>query len=465
MRLVPTAAALDLFRRGSLALAQVEANGVKVDEKRMDRMESRTRNKIRIREERLKDSDIYRNLQRRFGAKANLNARPQLAQVFFDDLGYEVSSYTKKGKPQLNEEALEAIDHPFVHDFLRWTKFQKVLSTYIEGTKQYILDGILYFNFNLHNVRSFRSSCNSPNFQNLPNRDKELAELVRSWIIPRSKKRRLLELDFKGVEVAAAACYNKDPKLIEDYTVGDMHRDMAAEIFMIPKSQVSKMNRYIGKNMFVFPQFYGDWYQSNCRNIWDAFSLLNLNVDGVPMEQHLLSKGITCRGDCVPDEKPKPGSLEKHLCEIENQFWKKRFKVYDAWKKSWWRDYQKNLGCMTLTGFPIQGDLNRKQAINYPIQGSAFHCLLKCLIELQDWLNENNMRSLIVGQIHDSILLDVVEEEVEAILEKACYIMTTKLREDWTWVNVPITIEAEITEPGCSWFTKEEIPLDKYLAL
>ena len=112
-----------------------------------------------------------------------------------------------------------------------------------------------------------------------------------------------------------------------------------------------------------------------------------------------------------------------------------------------------------LTGFRVDGIYGRNDVINYPVQGAAFHCLLWCLIQLQRWLNAAGMKSLIVGQIHDSIVLDVTDDEAKEVLAKAHEIMTEDLPKHYSWIIVPMEVEAEMTPLGGSWFTKEKVDL------
>ncbi|NIS13857.1 MAG: hypothetical protein GWN12_18860, partial [Thermoplasmata archaeon] len=88
--------------------------------------------------------------------------------------------------------------------------------------------------------RTFRSSSDSFNFQNIPIRDLELARLIRQAIIARSGH-RLVEIDYSGVEVHVAACYHQDPTMLEylEDKSKDLHRDMAMEIFKLPLEELT----------------------------------------------------------------------------------------------------------------------------------------------------------------------------------------------------------------------------------
>jgi DNA polymerase I-like protein with 3'-5' exonuclease and polymerase domains len=81
------------------------------------------------------------------------------------------------------------------------------------------------------------------------------------------------------------------------------------------------------------------------------------------------------------------------------------------------------------------------------------------MIELQKWLRKNNMRTLIVGQIHDSLVLDFYRKETKRVLEKAKQIMTELLPKYWDWICVPLEVEAELSPVGGSWHEKKGVEI------
>ena len=228
---------------------------------------------------------------------------------------------------------------------------------------------------------------------------------IRRCFVPR-KGNRLVEVDYSAIEVRIASCYNLDPNLIQyvEDTDRDMHRDSAADLLKCDPQQVSKKLRYYAKNQFVFPQFYGSYYAECAANLWESFQGCGEEIDGDPVLKWLEQRGIHSRGDCDPERDPVSGTFESHVRAVERHFWQNRFPVYSRWKDRWYASYQEKGYVDTLTGFRIQGELGRNDVINYPIQGSAFHCLLWSLIRLQKELRRRKMESRIVGQIHDSIV-------------------------------------------------------------
>lgn len=447
--------AYDLMHEGAIALAEVESNGIRIDMEYLDSTISKLRRRIARKEKALGTSEVMTVWKKTYGTKTNINSGEQLGEVLFEKMGFPAPERTEAGRHKTDISALSAVDHPFVQDYLKVRKLQKALSTNLVGLKREVCDGFLHPFFNLHTTQTFRSSSESPNFQNIPVRDPVIGSLVRKAFIAR-EGRQLVEIDYSGIEVRIAACYHKDPKMltyIHDPTT-DMHRDMAMELFLLSQEEVTKKSRYHAKNGFVFAEFYGDWYLDCARSLWAAVEGLT-TASGKPMAEHLAEHGITELGDLDPSG-TRPGTYEDHVKKVEERFWKERFPVYARWKRSWFDSYAQKGWMKTLTGFVCQGFMKRNEAINYPVQGSAFHCLLKSLILLvRRYLKKKGMKSLIVGQIHDSIVADVPPDELEEFLALAKRVMTVIVPRDWPWINVPLDVEADVAPVGGSWADKQ----------
>lgn len=468
-----------LLLDGTLALAKVEANGFRIDVARLERTSAEIGEKIKALQEEMRKDEVYAVWRKTCGDRMVPGSREQLARVLFDVMGFPEPGKTETGKTRADEAALMTVNLPFVRTFVRCEKLKKLRNTYLEGVRREVCDGYLHCSFDLNTAVSFRSASSAPNFQNIPTRDPEIGECIRSCFIPR-KGRRIVERDFSGIEVRVAACYNKDPVLIryiKDPTT-DMHRDTACDLFFLEPGQVEKKTtRDWAKNRFVFPQFYGSVYFQCAPHLWEAVEEQHGRAGGKPfiskeptsssapgppasVKAHLAARGITGLGDCVPGEDPTPGTFAAHVKAVEDRFWKERFTVYSEWKKRWWHDYQANLGYRTLTGFWIgpfnrKGTLGRNDVINYGIQGSAFHVLLWSLVRIQRLIEKRKMRTKIVGQIHDSIIADVPDGEVQDYLEMTRKVTSEDVLKHWDWIIVPLDTEAELTEVEGNWFKKK----------
>lgn len=453
-----------LFHEGTLALSQVEHNGMRIDTKYLGRTIKKLDKKIAQLSNEMKESAecrrVYKTWRKRYGVKTNLGSHEQLGRVLFDDLKIKGKGTTKSGRWKSDKDALEDIDLPFVKKYLEAEKLKKARSTYLGGILREVdSNGFLHPVFNLHTVATYRSSVSDPNTQNIPIRDTDVASLIRPCFISRSPSGQICEHDFSGIEVRVSGCYNKDPQLltyIRDKTT-DMHRDMAMECYLLELNQVTKEARYCAKNKFVFPEFYGDWYLSCANSLWMAIDRMQLKTaQGVSLKEHLRRKGIKRLGSLDPNVRPVPGTFIHHLQTVEKRFWEDRFAVYSQWKVDWWEAFLKKGYFDTYTGFRCGGLLDRKQCVNYPFQGSAFHCLLWCLIRVQKMLRKYRMRTVLIGQIHDSLLSDVAKGELKDYTEIAHKIMTVDLKKHWRWIIVPMEVDCEVAPCGRSWLEKEK---------
>ena len=439
-----TSEARKLFNDGAAALAQVEANGMRIDLSYLDDQIEQVGKRITKLENRLKGCDEYKIQRKLYGQKCNLTSPDQLARVLFKEMELTPTAKTATGKPQLDEAALEQVDSHYCRGLVRMKKLIKLRATHMMGIRRGAPDGFLHPNFNLHTVLTFRSSSSDPNFQNIPIREPWLAEIIRTAFIPRDDH-VFLEIDLKANEVRLACTYTGDERLTDDTVNGDMHGDMAAEIFCLPRDRVPKNVRFDAKGKFVFAEFYGDYWKQVAANLWDGVDQLK-TLDDVEMADHLADQGIN-----------GPDAFAVHINQIEHKFWNERYRVYHQWKIDWFDQYCRRGWYDMLSGFVCRGVYSRNQVTNGPIQGSAFHCLLWVLIELNKWLTENKMRSLIIGQIHDSIEIDAHKDEVEDVKAKAKELLEVSIMKAWTWLTVPLAGEAEVAETN--WYEKHEVEL------
>lgn len=460
--LTATPQARELLLKGSLALSQIEHNGIRIDTEHLNKSISEISEKIKTLEEELKSSDEYIVWRREFGSKSNLGSREQLAHVVFEKLGYPCKQRTKpskkypQGRPSADATAFEDVDLPFIKNYLLVEKYKKANSTFLKGILDETVNGVIHPFFHLHTVSTYRGSSSNINFQNLPIRDKQVGSYIRKSFIPR-KGRKLAEIDYGALEFRIAACFWNDPAMISYASdpKKDVHRDTAALCYACDAKQVGKEMRYNAKNKFVFPIIYGSYYIQCARNLWEAIDKMGLKLKDtdISLKEHLASKGITSLGACDPGKKAKPGTFEHHIQQVEKEF-NDGFPVFASSKERWWREYVNKGYFQTLTGFVIQGIYSKNFLMNSPIQSIAFHCLLRSLIRIQAEIRKRQMETLLVGQIHDCILADVPDDELQDFLTMAKRIMTTELSQEWDWVVVPMEVEVDVTPDGGSWFDK-----------
>jgi hypothetical protein len=237
-----------------------------------------------------------------------------------------------------------------------------------------------------------------------------------------------------------------------------MHADMAKQIFKLDTFDKSIHNvlRQAAKNGFVFPEFYGDYYGNCAVNMACGWCKLSQGKWGpeqgieigsfepIFLSDHLISKGINSFT-----------KFENHVKEIEEDFWGKRFADYATWKDRWYKTYKKYGYIDLLTGFRCSGVMSRNEVINTPVQGAAFHCLLWSFIELDKALKDLDTK--LIGQIHDSMILDVHPDELDKVIEMVHQITCVKLPKAWEWIITPMDVEMEICPVDGSWMEKSKI--------
>lgn len=456
-----------LMTEGLLALSKASINGICVDIPYCRKQEKVLKLKLHKLIQEFKDSKTGK-LWKKVYRSPNYNSDQQLRKILFDLCKIKPIKFTEEsktfpnGQPVVDNETLEIIAKtlPDLKPYLLYKKYDKVLNTYISGILKEQVDGKLHPFFHLHTAKTFRSSSANPNFQNQPNRDAKQKKIIRSAFIP-SKRNGLKTYDFSGIEVAISCCNHKDPKMIK-YVKDkktDMHRDLAIDCYKLDQFQkegTEKTLRKGAKNGFVFPQFYGDYYGNNVPVLCD-WGKLPLNTEfskedglmlmtGITLGEHLINKGIKDYQDFMD-----------HLQKVENHFWNKRFRVYNQWKKDNVQEYYEKGYLKTLTGFTCSGMMGKNEINNYPIQGPAFHCTLKTFTEVTKRMEYQNVKSKLIGQIHDELVFDAHPDESNLLDDMMRSVACIWLRKEWPWIIVPLEVEASTYEIDASWATEAKV--------
>ena len=457
-----TEEAYQLFHDGILALCRAEQQGIRVNIDYIKNKKEQLTRKIDRLETTFQDSKFYRHWEHSKKGKVNIYSNQQLSHFLYNVKKIAPPKKTVSGQGATDEDALKSLGIEELDKLLQIRKLKKVKDTYLDAFLREQVDGYIHPFFNLHLVRTFRSSSDSPNFQNIPKRDEEAMRIVRRALYARPGH-QLLEVDFSGLEVRIAACYHKDStmlKYIKDPTT-DMHRDMAIQIFKLDDfvKGTHDVLRQAAKNGFVFPEFYGDYYVNCASNMacgwlklpngtWSAGQ--GIQINDTYASDHMISKGLTSLA-----------KFEKHVKTIEDDFWFNRFKEYAEWKERWYKVYKKYGYIDLLTGFRCSGVMRKNEVINTPVQGAAFHCLLWSFVEMDRLLIEQKLDTKLIGQIHDSMILDVNPTELDTIVSLVRRVTCIDLPKAWTWINVPLDVEIEMCAVDDSWAEKTKMKFNK----
>ena len=379
------------------------------------------------------------------GTLLNIGSNPQLQTLFYDILKLE----PPKGgdSKDVDEVTLESLGLDLCKDILEYRRYGKI-ADFLKGYRrescwdQFENSYLIRPFFNLSagasgdggGPRTYRSSADSPNFQNIPKNDKEMKHLLRSLFVA-PPGYLFVEADYKSLEAMISADYHLDPKMIEYLTKAgtDMHRDTAADMFLKKPEDVTKDERKCIKGGYVFASFYGSNYKSCATRMWNY-------IMPPSCKNYLASKGI--------DNYEK---FEEHVQKVDYIFWKERFKVYDAWRLQEWRKYQTNGMLRTHIGFHIQGPMTKMQCSNACIQGTGFHVMLTALIwDIED-MERAKCKSKLIGQIHDAAIFLVKEEELPFIKEMVIRNHIVRVMDKYKWIKVPLEVDADMSEVGGTW--------------
>ncbi len=422
----------DLLMESSLALTETTQYGCILNVERFHEVVGELEKKMDDAARAVMESDEVKLWDK--DTEFNFNSPRQIGHLLYDILGIKPPFFTETGAPSTDAEALEKIKIPLVEKILTYRKYMKLLKTYIRQYSVESVDGLIHAWFHLHKVDTFRSSSAAPNIQNLPKRDDEAKTLITSLIRPR-RGHRIISYDYKSLEVLINACHSGDKNLIAYASdpSKDMHRDSAADIFMLDPNAVPKPVRSAIKGAFVFASFYGSYYKQTAPDCWEVAKANGL----LP---HLAEKGITTYEQ-----------FEERVRIAEEIMWTERFPTHDAWRKEQWKKYQRDGYLDSLTGFRLYGPMSRNNSFNGVVQGDAYHILQWGYNQVLRELKERGMETRPWAEIHDAADFDVAPEE-EDILDSLVYkYFIVEVKKKWPWIVVNLQVEKERSEIDGDW--------------
>jgi uracil-DNA glycosylase family 4 len=433
--------AYQLFHEGTLALAEVEQEGIRINVDQAETWDREWGDELNELKERILTSSEAKRFEKKMGRplgyKKKLSPK-DLQVVLFDILKMKpIPGTERKTGWAVDEDSL--IKYSKKCELLSWElrarKLEKRKNTYLAQFLRLQVDGFIYPSFNLHIPRSYRSSSNEPNFQNVIKHDPEGA-VIRKLIIARDGN-LIYTVDYGGMEVRIIACVTKDGALIEYILSGhDFHGDIAEWIF---GSDYTKDLRQATKNDAVFPWFYGSYFKSIAKSFWTDPLVINTGFfEG-------FYPTMTSRR--------RYEKWEAHVKSCEQKFWK-LFHGVREWQDEYVKLYQKTGVAQDLSwGFRRRGYLVRNKLFNFPIQGPAFHCLLWSVIQIVKMKLREQWQSKLCGQIHDENFFDMVPSEADSIVQKVDKIMIDDVREANPWIIVPLATE---WKRGENWLGKRD---------
>ena len=333
-------------------------------------------------------AELEKRIYEAAGEEFNINSPKQLGVILFEKLQMPNSKKTKTGY-STSAEVLEklAVDYPIVSDILEYRQLTKLKSTYADGLANYIDEtGKIHTTFNQTITATGRLSSTEPNLQNIPIRI-ELGKMIRKVFHP-AKGNLFVDSDYSQIELRVLAHVADDEKLIEAFQNGqDIHRTTASHVFGVPFDEVTDLQRRNAKAV-NFGIVYGI----------SAFGLSqDLNISRKEAQEFI---------DKYFETYPK---IKAFLDSTVEQAKK------DGYIKTLFNRIRP-IPELSSSNF-MQRQFGERVAMNSPIQGTAADIIKIAMIRVHDRLIRDKLKSKLILQVHDELLLEVWEDEVEKVRE------------------------------------------------
>lgn len=363
-------------------LAAMEQEGINLDTPYLKELSAELSNDIKRLEQK-----IYETA----GEPFNLASPKQLGEVLFDRLkiGGVKQKKTKTGQYATGEEVLSylALENPIVADILEWRQLVKLQNTYVEALPLQVeaKTGRVHTDYMQTVAATGRLSSNNPNLQNIPIRT-ERGRQIRKAFIARNDEYTILSADYSQIELRIIAALSGDPEMVGAFQKGeDIHASTAAKVFNIPLEEVTREQRSHAKTV-NFGIVYGV----------SAFGLSNQTSLSRSESKDLI--------DAYYKTYPRLKQYINEQVEIA------RDQGY-VQTISGRRRYLKDINSQNMV---VRGGAERN-AVNAPIQGSAADIIKIAMINIQKRLLNENWKSKMLLQVHDELVFDVHNSELERI--------------------------------------------------
>ncbi len=350
------------------------------------------------------------------GCPFNLNSPKQIQSLLFETLGLPVLKKTPGGQPSTDEGVLEqlALDFPLPKRILEYRSLAKLKSTYTDALPRKVnaRTGRVHTHFAQAVAVTGRLSSSDPNLQNIPIRTPEGRRIRAAFVA--APGHHLLAADYSQIELRLMAHFSDDPGLLHAFAQGqDVHRATAAEIFSVPVDNVSHDQRRAAKAI-NFGLIYG----------MSAFGLARqLNLTRIAA-QHYIDRyferypGVARFMETTRERARTQGYVETLF---GRRLWLPELSHSQAGRR--------------------QGA--ERAAINAPLQGSAADLIKRAMLAVQGWLDNQHLQSRLILQVHDELILEVTEAELDQLIHQVPQLMTQVAE-----LKVPLLVECGT---GLNW--------------
>ena len=353
------------------------------------------------------------------GEGFNINSPRQVGEILFDKLGLKGKKKRGKNKNSTSEEVLAALaeDYEIARLILEYRKYSKLKSTYTDSLPSLISskDKRIHTTYNQTVTTTGRLSSSNPNLQNIPIRTEE-GNKIRQAFIPTDRENYLiLSADYSQIELRILAHVSGDANLINAFNSGtDVHTITASKVFEVPVSKVTKEMRYKAKAV-NFGIVYGQSKYGLAKALGikadEADNFINKYFETYPGIKEYMFNMV---------------ALVEKQGYVETIFGRRRYLENE----------------INSTNAMIR-EFAKRAAINHPMQGSASDLIKLAMIDFAKSLKEHNLKSKMIIQVHDELVVEVEKSELEQVKE-----LVLKSMELGQPLKVPLLVDINAGE---SW--------------
>jgi DNA polymerase-1 len=386
-------------------LLRMERNGVLIDAGRLEAQSHELGKEMLATEQKAYEAA---------GQPFNLSSPKQLGEILFERQKLPVKKKTPKGQPSTDEDVLAelALDYPLPKLLLEYRGLAKLKSTYTDKLPRMVdpNTGRVHTTYSQATAVTGRLASNDPNLQNIPIRTPQGRRIREAFIAPPGSK--IISADYSQIELRIMAHLSGDQGLRHAFEHGhDVHQATAAEVFGVPLEKVSKDERRTAK-VINFGLIYG----------MSAFGLAqNLGIERATAQAYIESYFNRYPG--VKKFMDETREKARSLGYVETVFGR-RLRLPEI-----------------QSGSPARRQAAERAAINAPMQGTAADLIKLAMVAVQNWLAENRLKSLLIMQVHDELVLEVPEKELVKVKEKV-----RELMQDVAKLEVPLIVDVGIGE-------------------
>ncbi|KAF0812501.1 DNA polymerase I [Andreprevotia sp. IGB-42] len=325
------------------------------------------------------------------GQPFNLGSPKQIGEIFFERLGLPVIKKTPKGAPSTDEDVLSELakDYPLPKVLLEHRSLSKLKSTYTDKLPLMVnaQTGRVHTNFSQAVAATGRLASSDPNLQNIPIRTAEGRKIREAFIAPPGHK--LVSADYSQIELRIMAHLSGDVALLKAFAEGmDVHKATASEVFGVAPDEVSTEQRRYAKTI-NFGLIYG----------MSAFGLAaQLEIERSAAKTFIDRYFAQFPGVAAYMERTRAQARDQGYVEtvFGRRLWLPEIKSSNAGRRA---------GA-------------ERAAINAPMQGTAADLIKRAMLRVDNWLSQGNLQSRLVLQVHDELVLEVPEAELDLVVQE-----------------------------------------------